>query len=505
MATVTLSSPRSWAVPRFSLALGILAAVTAVRLIGLHFSVVDLYFDESQYWAWSRDLAFGYSSKPPLLAWIIAAAAHACGNGEACVRAPAPIFYFGTSLVVYALARELYDRRVAFFAAVSIGLATGAAFSARIISTDVPLLFFWALALFAYVKLVAGGTWRWAVMLGVMLGLGLLAKYAMIYFLLGIALAAWLDRDARRFVRSPALWIALAIAALLILPNIAWNFANGFTTFWHTDDNIRGGGVDLDVLRTLEFLLSQFAVFGPILFAVLLAGVARAASPALGRADRLMLAFAIPPLALITAVALVTHANANWAAPAFVSGGVIAVAFLVRSEAWNWLAASIACGVFVQVALLAGDAVATRVHVPFLADGDVYSRTLGWRSLGETAGRLARRLGARVIVAENRYDVAALLYYWRDQPEQILDWRWGSVPADNFELTRPFTDAAPQPVLYVSRCPLASLPAGLSHYFAGVEPLGRFDAPTGPTTVRSYFFFKLDGRRAPIGPQLRCR
>jgi hypothetical protein len=34
----------------------------------------DLFFDESQYWSWSRDLAFGYIYKPPLLAWIIGAA-----------------------------------------------------------------------------------------------------------------------------------------------------------------------------------------------------------------------------------------------------------------------------------------------------------------------------------------------------------------------------------------------------------------------------------------------
>ena len=35
--------------PSFMLCLGILAAVTIVRLIGLRFSHVDLFFDESQY------------------------------------------------------------------------------------------------------------------------------------------------------------------------------------------------------------------------------------------------------------------------------------------------------------------------------------------------------------------------------------------------------------------------------------------------------------------------
>ena len=39
-----------------------------------------------------------------------------------------------------------------------------------------------------------------------------MAKYAMIYFLLGAAVAAWLDEDARRFLRTPAPWLALLIA-----------------------------------------------------------------------------------------------------------------------------------------------------------------------------------------------------------------------------------------------------------------------------------------------------
>src|SRR5262249_58302909 len=158
-----------------------------IRLAGLTFSTVDLFFDEAQYWAWSREPAFGYFSKPPLLAWTIALAEHVCGSSEACIRAPVPILYFGTSLLVYAVARQLYDTQVAFYAALTTALATGAAFSARIISTDVPLLFFWALALLAYVKLLAGGGTRWSILLGLALGLGLMAKYAMIYFVLGVA------------------------------------------------------------------------------------------------------------------------------------------------------------------------------------------------------------------------------------------------------------------------------------------------------------------------------
>ena len=48
----------------------------------------------------------------------------------------------------------LYDARTGFWAAMLTALGTGAVFSARIMSTDVPLVMFWALALLAYVRLL---------------------------------------------------------------------------------------------------------------------------------------------------------------------------------------------------------------------------------------------------------------------------------------------------------------------------------------------------------------
>lgn len=501
MTTTTAAMSKSQVAPGLGLAAALLAVLTLIRIGGLYFSRVDLFFDEAQYWAWSRELAFGYFSKPPLLAWLIAAAEAVCGSAEACIRAPAPVLYFGTSLIVYGVARQLYDARVAFFAALSIALATGAVFSARIVSTDVPLIFFWAAALLAFVKLWAGGGRWWAAVLGLALGFGLLAKYAMIYFLPGAALAAWLDRGARDLLRTPAPWIALLIAAVVVAPNIAWNLENGLATFRHTGANIEGRGLEFSPLNALVFVGAQFGVFGPVAFAVLLIALARFSSPATPREDRLMLAFAIPPLLLVTATAFLTRALANWAATAFVSGIVVVTAILVRRRAWKWIGLSLGLGVVMQIALLVTDAMAPSLTLPWLKNGDVYRRTLGWRALGEDAGRLARSAGARAIAGDQRDTVASLSYYWRDRPEAVYAWPSGPVPAHQFEITRALTDAAPEPILFVSPC---GKPERLAAYFAEVTPLGRIEAPTGPTSARGYFAFKLDQRNRAIGPLAPC-
>ncbi len=221
-------------------------------------------------------------------------------------------------------------RASAFWSALVFALLPGVVFSTRIISTDVPLLFCWALALLAFVKLLRGPDRRWAWVLGGAIGFGLLAKYAMAYFLAGMAIAALFDRASRDVVMRRQTWLALVLALVILSPNILWNVLNGFVTLKHTGDNIQGSGFKLSPLGALEFIATQFGVAGPLLFGGFLVALARWRSSAITREDRLMLAFAIPPLAAVTALGFLRNVNANWAAAAFVSTTIIVVAMWMR-------------------------------------------------------------------------------------------------------------------------------------------------------------------------------
>jgi hypothetical protein len=502
MTNAGACSRPAWTTPGFPLLLAILLALTAVRVIGLYTSVVDLFFDEAQYWAWSRDLAFGYFSKPPLLAWIIAGSQQVCGSGEACLRVVSPLFYLGTSLVVYAIADELYGKETAFWSALGFALLTGVSFSTRIISTDVPLLFFWAVALLAYLKLLAGPDWRWATVLGLALGLGLLAKYAMAYFALGVGCAALLDRDARDMLTRPQTWIAFAIALLILSPNIYWNVANHFATLKHTGDNITGTGLRFRPLDAIAFLGSQFVVVGPLVFAAFLVILVQALRDKVSRQDRLMLAFAIPPLALVFVLSFFRGANANWAAPAAVSMTVLVTAWWLRTGYRRWIVASLVIGVIVQAALLVGDAYAERVSITALGrKGDIYERTLGWRSLGDNAARFARTAGTPTVAAEGRPELAALTYYLRNEPRAVVSWPRNAEARSQFDLTQALDDTAAEPVLLITDC--ASVPR-LARFYASVIPLPPLFARSGPSSQREYRAFKLAGRQQPIGPLGRC-
>src|SRR3954465_7423438 len=107
----------------------LLLAITAVRVIALAVSNAELFFDEAQYWAWGQEPAFGYYTKPPLIAWVIGATTSLCGDTPFCVRLPSPLMHLLTSLVIYTLATKLHSRRIAFWAALVYALMPGTSIS----------------------------------------------------------------------------------------------------------------------------------------------------------------------------------------------------------------------------------------------------------------------------------------------------------------------------------------------------------------------------------------
>ena len=49
-----------------------LISITLLRIYALYASPIELSVDEAQYWDWSHNIEFGYFTKPPMIAWVIA-------------------------------------------------------------------------------------------------------------------------------------------------------------------------------------------------------------------------------------------------------------------------------------------------------------------------------------------------------------------------------------------------------------------------------------------------
>jgi 4-amino-4-deoxy-L-arabinose transferase-like glycosyltransferase len=360
-------------------------------------------------------------------------------------------------------------------------------FSSGIISTDVPLLLCVALALYGLIRIETSPSWGWALLLGVAIGLGLNAKYAMSYFLLCLAVYALATRSGRGLLREPRIYGALAIGAAFILPNLYWNAQNKFATFSHTADNANWSGSLIHPDNALEFLAGQLGVFGPILFICLVMFCLRwrrgDAPTGNGHAERLLLSFCLPVLGLMLVQALLSRAHANWAAFAYIAATVLITAALLR-EGWTRLfRASLVLHLAIMLLLAVGGATAGRLPLP--GGADPYARVLGWREVAEAAGAKAAAEGYRAIATDKRSLAAELLYYMRDRNIPVVALRSDGRPRDHFELTRPLTAETPRPVLIVSQ----------SKTMAGAEPAGTAEIAAGRER-RTITFFRLQ-EKAP--------
>jgi 4-amino-4-deoxy-L-arabinose transferase-like glycosyltransferase len=469
-------------------ALWIVFAVTLARLAWLSLGRADLYPDEAQYWLWSLHPAFGYYSKPPLVSWLIAATTAVFGEDEFAIRLSAPLLHFATSLIVFALARRLYDSRVALWSAAAYATLPGVSASAAIMSTDAPLLLCWAVALYAFLRAREPGGGRWWIAVGAAAGLGLLAKYAMAYWLLSALLFLLLFRDERRHL--PRFLGATALALVIYAPNFLWNAANGFVSYRHTRDNAALGGVLLHPLHFLEFFASQFAVFGPIFFAMLIWLALTARRSLADRRAALLAVFALPTLAMMLVVSFLSRAQPNWSAPTFVSAVVLVVAFLLAQRRQAWVAASVALHLTLAVVCFAAHDAAAALGVPLPAKYDLLHRLRGWKVLGSSVSRLMAADPGALLMSDDREDMATLIYYVRPHPFDALKWNGDSGIHDGFDLTAAPARDIGRDFLLVTRSP--DNVARIFERFASVDP-ARQDIviPLGPGMTRHYWVYRL--------------
>ncbi|HJT08588.1 MAG TPA: glycosyltransferase family 39 protein [Stellaceae bacterium] len=438
---------------------------------------------------WSRHPAFGYYSKPPIVAWLIALTTALFGEDEMAVRLAAPLLHFGTSLVVFALARRLYDSRVAMWSAIAYATLPGVSASSAIMSTDAPLLFCWAAALYAFIRAREEEGWRWWIAAGIAAGIGLLAKYAMAYWLLSALLFLLIFRDERRHLRR---FLASAGLALLIYsPNFFWNALNGFVSYRHTRDNADLGGPLFHPNHFLEFFGSQFAVFGPIFFATLILVTILARRSFADRRAALLATFALPTLAMMLVVSFLSRAQPNWSAPTFVSATVLVVAWLLGHGRTILLRASILLNIAIAVVAfgLHDAAVAFGAQLP--AKYDPLHRLRGWHILGRTVSTMLLTHPGTVLMADDRELMAALVYYVFPHPFNALKWNGGGGVHDEFDLTADPARYVGADFLLISREP--DNVQRIIDRFQGVTAIDHITIPIGGGDTKTYQAYWLKG------------
>ncbi len=461
------------------LAVAWVTALTVLRLMTSAVSGLELHGDEAQYWTWAQTLDFGYFTKPPLIAWVIAATTAVCGDGEACVRAASPLLHAGTAMALYGLALAVANARVALWAAVIWITLPSVALSSMIVSTDVPLLFCWALAALALRRTLDTGRWGWVVVSGLAIGFGLLAKYAMACVLVGLALHFLLCRRDRWILRSPKGLAMIVLAGAVLTPNLAWNAANDFATVAHLGDNTNLAAAAADerfrLSEALTFLGEQAGVFGPIPVLIL---IWRLIAWVRGRAsdpERYLMALALPPLVIITTQAFLSRANANWAATAYPTATILVALWLVE-QAPRWMRyVTVVPHLLASLAMIV--VIASWPDWRVAALDRPLSRLTGWNQMAQQLRPIVLTHPDLPLLMSDRKTMASLLYYLRDQigpvegdPDRrpVYMWDWNKRAEHHYELANAFDPARSDPALLVTNW---SDPSSIVDRFAVAEPV----------------------------------
>ena len=264
------------------LAVGLILVAAVLRCIYLAwFCQLDLAGDEAHYWDWSRNLELSYYSKGPLVAYLIHVSCALLGpwseaqfgNMMFAVRFPAVVCGSLLVLSLYVLTSQVFKRELLSLLVVMLALTMPTINAGSLIMTiDSPFCCCWGWALvLGYQAIFRKSAWAWP-LLGLAIGVGILAKYNMILWVFSIFCFALFTKKYRSLFRDPGMWVALGIGALCCTPIIIWNVQNDWVGLFHVQTlaGVRNNDSFIKWMGPLAYLGTQCALllgFGFVLWA----------------------------------------------------------------------------------------------------------------------------------------------------------------------------------------------------------------------------------------------
>jgi 4-amino-4-deoxy-L-arabinose transferase-like glycosyltransferase len=470
----------------FLAALLVIAALTAGRVAYLAGdAALELAPDEAHYWDWSRRLDWSYYSKGPLVAWLIRLSCTLLGGDTMfAVRLPAVLCGALTLLGIYFLTLNAYGKPRLALLTVALSLALPLFHVGALLMTiDAPYVCAWTWALviaqhaiqkdrgavdaaarrvsvptrlvptrlaptrLVPTRLVPTRFWPW-LLLGLVVGLGILAKYTMILFIPSLACFCLLSREHRGWFRRPGPYFMTLVAGLCCFPIVIWNVQHGWVTLHHVGGQagLAAGEFAHEACRInwfgpLEYLGGQFALlmaFGFIIYFAALARSLKAASrkpqAEITRNELFLTTMSLAMFLTFLAFSFTTKVQLNWPIAAYLSALPLCVKWIV--DQWQRLEAlkgRLFRGV-TALAMLAGLAISLVMHhtewlYPLLAPlserisarrWDPTFRLRGWSALAkevQQARAALRKEGVEPIVCGTHWNLpGAIAFYLPDQP-----------------------------------------------------------------------------------------
>jgi hypothetical protein len=285
------------------------------------------YFrDELYYIAAGRHLAWGYVDFPPFIAAQAALMDRLTAENLVALHLLPALAGALLVLLTGLLAREFGGGRFAQGLA-ALGSLAAVVYLAMgsIFSMDSWDELWWTLAAYLLVRAIRRDRPRLWLLFGLVAGVGLLTKLTILFF--GLALVIGLLATPRRAdFRTRWPWLGGLVAAVLFLPFVMWQFANGWPSleFW-----LHYGGNHTTGSSPLSFLFEQAYTMNPLTLPLWMAGLYFLLRSAAGKPYRFLGWTFVALWVLFTLV----HAKSYFLAPAYTF--LFAAGAVTLERAWS--------------------------------------------------------------------------------------------------------------------------------------------------------------------------
>lgn len=472
-------------------------------LFALHFSVgalIGLSADEAHYALYAANLALSYFDHPPMVGWVQWPLV-ALNAPDAVLRLIPGLLWLGMAVLVYRLARRLQAPCTDAAALGDAGMWAVAALALAPLPhvlgigllPDTLLLLLTPLLMGLTLNLMESSDTRrispW-VALGVCLGLCGLSKYTAAFGALAVA-GCLLRVHGVRLLRHPGVWLACALALILILPVLVWNAQHDWVSLAYQAHH--GAGGSWTGVHLLQFLVLQVFAYGLLLLWGGV-GVRQTAKP---WQAWLALFFAVP-FVILAYMAGGGSSLPHWTAPSWVA--LSPFAGLALANAWQrgrrWvlrlvvLLQSLACTGLMVLMVTGGAPLVVGANNPF---ADLH----GWDSAAQRAGVLARQHQLDSVSVQNWTLASRIGWYVRPLPIHVLD-----TGLSQFDLWAGALPTGANTLLIDWSNMAFALPVG-AHGFVDCQPLESQSVQRLGQSLSTFSFFACHGWTGKPQPHRR--
>ena len=290
----------------------------ALAIKSLYAFFLPFAHDEAYYWVWGHHPQLSYFDHPPMIGWLMTLGIPFEHFGHA-GRLPVVLVGHLTALVwLKILQRWMSSEQLCLWLTLYL-LAPLTGLGSLVATPDVPLMFFWSVALWQSLRLREFPTVGNAALLGLSMGLGFCSKYTMVLFVPPLLLTYFFI-GAKRVFGPRLILTAVAFGLIGCIPVLLWNAQNDWASFhFQTEHGLSGKAWRW--YWPLDYLGGQLGLLFPT--TVLLAALTIRRLP-----RHFLVWFAVFPLAFFLYSSFKARVEANWPMVAYPS--VLALATLAN-------------------------------------------------------------------------------------------------------------------------------------------------------------------------------